>query len=144
MNINKHYEQTIGSSQEAFIEFIKQNNQKSNLTDDDVKDIDYLVQRVAQNLFYYEDNVSTAKSDFISLVGLLLKKEVIFEETKLQKVKPVKDDSGHWYVLPNELVKEFYKDEQDEDFVDGGDFDEKYGQYMTGGDLNLVQLYAKI
>jgi len=64
--------------------------------------------------------------------------------TTLQKVKAVKDDSGHWYVIPNDLVQDFFKDEQNEDFVDSGGFDEKYGDYMTGGDLNLVQLFAEI
>lgn len=62
----------------------------------------------------------------------------------MTKVKAVQDDSGHWYVLPNELLKDFYKDEQDEDFVDSGDFDNKYSKYRTGGDLNIIQLYAEI
>lgn len=62
----------------------------------------------------------------------------------LKKIKAIKDESGHWHVLPNELLEDFRKDEQDEDFVDSGKFDEKYGSYMTGGDLNLIQLYAEI
>jgi hypothetical protein len=63
----------------------------------------------------------------------------------MQKVKAVRDDSGHWYVMPNELcIIEFFKDLDNEDMVDSGEFDEKYGKYMTGGDLNLVQLYAEI
>jgi hypothetical protein len=63
----------------------------------------------------------------------------------MKKVKAVRDDSGHWYVIPNELcIIEFFKDLNNEDMVDSGQFDEKYGKYMTGGDLNLVQLYAEI
>jgi hypothetical protein len=62
----------------------------------------------------------------------------------MKKVKAVKDDSGHWYVIPNDLYEEFIKDEQNEDMVDNGKFDEKYGKYMTGGDLNLIQLYAEV
>jgi hypothetical protein len=62
----------------------------------------------------------------------------------MQKVKAVKDDSGHWYVMPNEVCIDFFKDLDNEDMVDSGEFDEKYGKYMTGGDLNLVQLYAEI
>jgi len=60
---------------------------------------------------------------------------------KFQKVKAVQDDSCHWYVIPAELEEEFNKDvdESDEDL----DFDEKYGEYRTGGDLNLTQLYAQ-
>jgi hypothetical protein len=64
--------------------------------------------------------------------------------TTLQKVKAITDESGHWYVIPNDLEDEFFKDEQDEDMVDSGEFDEKYGKYMTGGALNLVQLYAEL
>jgi hypothetical protein len=62
----------------------------------------------------------------------------------MEKVKAVQDDSSHWYVLPINLVSEFYEDLQDEDFVDGGKFDDKYGKYKTGGDLNLIQLYAEL
>ena len=57
------------------------------------------------------------------------------------KVKAIKDESGHWYVIPNELLSDFIKDESNEDMVDSGEFDDKYGQYRTGGHLNLIQLY---
>ena len=60
------------------------------------------------------------------------------------KVKAVRDDSGHWYVIPDELYQNFLKDLDNEDMADSGEFGEKYGKYMTGGDLNLVQLYANI
>jgi hypothetical protein len=59
------------------------------------------------------------------------------------KIKAVRDDSGHWYVIPNELWNSFFEDLMDIDMCDSGEFDEKYGKYMTGGDLNLVQLYAE-
>lgn len=62
----------------------------------------------------------------------------------MQKVRAVRDDSGHWYVIPNEMYNEFIKDGQDEDMIDSGKFDDKYGKYRTGGNLNLVQLYAEI
>jgi len=62
----------------------------------------------------------------------------------MRKVKAVQDESCHWYVLPNELVDEFYKDEENESFVDSGGFAEKYDEYMTGGCLNIIQLYADI
>ena len=60
------------------------------------------------------------------------------------KVKATQDENGHWYVLPNEVVDDFDKDGQNEDFVDSGDFDNKYNKYRTGGDLNNIQLYANI
>lgn len=63
---------------------------------------------------------------------------------ELKKVKATKDESGHWYVIPNDLYDEFDEDGQNEDFVDSGEFDNKYGNYRTGGDLNNIQLYAFI
>lgn len=62
----------------------------------------------------------------------------------LRKVYPVEDGDGHWYVIPFELKDEFFKDEENgvEDEYEA--FIEKYSQYKTGGDLNLIQLYAEI
>ena len=60
------------------------------------------------------------------------------------KVKAIQDESGHWYVIPNNLLSEFRKDELNESMIDSGKFDDKWGKYMTGGDLNLIQLYAEI
>jgi hypothetical protein len=65
------------------------------------------------------------------------------QENNLQKVHPVQDDNGHWFILPNEFEEEFENDLLDEDFVDSGEFDDKYRKYKTGGALNNVQLYAK-
>jgi hypothetical protein len=62
----------------------------------------------------------------------------------MEKVKAVKDDSGHWYVLPNEMIEDFFKDLNNEAMIDSGKFDDKYGKHRTGGDLNLIQLYAEI
>ena len=62
----------------------------------------------------------------------------------LQKVKAVQDDSGHWYVIPDELYDQFDKDLENEDMANSGDFDDLYGMYRTGGGINLVQLYAEL
>lgn len=59
------------------------------------------------------------------------------------KIKAVQDDSCHWYLIPNELYEEFCKDCENEELADSGEFDKKWGQYMTGGSLNLVQLYIE-
>ena len=58
---------------------------------------------------------------------------------------PYKADcvDGDWYVIPNELYEQFCEDAEDEEFVEDGDLSVKYGEYATGGDLNLVQLYVK-
>ena len=62
----------------------------------------------------------------------------------LQKISAVQDESGHWYVIPAEELNSFWFDGENEDMVDSGDFDSKWGKYRTGGDLNLVQLWAEI
>ena len=68
----------------------------------------------------------------------------------MKKVKAVTDYDGHWYVIPNDLFKEFLEDLKNfdgddfEDYIDSGEFDNKYFQYRTGGDLNLTQLYADV
>ncbi len=59
-------------------------------------------------------------------------------------VKVLQDDSFHWYIIPNELAEQFYKDNENEGMADSGEFDEKYGKYRTGGSPNLIQLYAEI
>lgn len=62
----------------------------------------------------------------------------------MEPIHAVTDDSGHWYVIPLRLAGDFYEDSENEDFCDSGEFDKKYGEYMTGGDLNLIQLYAEL
>lgn len=80
----------------------------------------------------------------------------------LKKVVAVQDNDGHWYVIPHELSDEFrslleesqepmYTGDEDEDdalwleyeaSIDA--FEERFNKYLTGGDLNLVELYANI
>jgi len=64
-------------------------------------------------------------------------------ETKyVQKVKAIRDEDGHWYVIPNDLEYKFHK------LLDGGEetvdkFIKQFDQYRVNGDLNNVQLYAE-
>ena len=62
----------------------------------------------------------------------------------MEKVYAVQDQDCHWYVIPYELKDDFFKDEENGHVDEYESFNEKYSQYMTGGDLNLVQLYADI
>lgn len=62
----------------------------------------------------------------------------------LQKVKAIQDESGDWYVIPENALPFFRIDEADETMIDNGQFDAKFGKYRTGGDLNLVQLWAEL
>ena len=58
----------------------------------------------------------------------------------MRKVVAVQDDDSHWYVIPKELEDKFHELlESDED-----EFIETFSEYMTGGDLNNIQLYAEI
>jgi len=63
---------------------------------------------------------------------------------ELQKVKAVRDNDGHWYVIPQSKINLFQKllarnDEQAEEW-----FINEFSEYMTGGDLNSIQLWAEI
>ena len=69
-------------------------------------------------------------------------KEGILVGSELERVSVQRDDSGHWYVLPATDAPEFGSDLSNVDMEYSGEFDEKWGDYMTGGDLNLVDLYA--
>jgi hypothetical protein len=60
----------------------------------------------------------------------------------ITQIKAVKDESGHWYVIPLEREEEFYNDHDDVELIYSGQFDNKWGTYRTGGDLNNIQLYA--
>ena len=62
----------------------------------------------------------------------------------MTEVKAVQDDSSHWYVIPSKLINIFYDDLDNDDMTDIGVFYDKWGKYRTGGDLNLIKLYAEI
>lgn len=64
--------------------------------------------------------------------------------TKMQKVKVLKDDDGHWYVIPDWEMATFYEMMEAGEADEWNSFNERFGEYRTGGDLNLVQLYAEI
>lgn len=65
----------------------------------------------------------------------------------LQKVIAVECD-GDWYVIPSEMKEEFNRlselAEVSENYDEQDEFNEKFGGYATGGDLNNIQLYADI
>jgi hypothetical protein len=75
MKINEYYLNSIGKSREEFVDFVKINYPEEGNLDD----IDFLVHRVALNLFVYESNLNTAKTDYIALISLLIQKGVVFE-----------------------------------------------------------------
>lgn len=64
--------------------------------------------------------------------------------TALQKVKAIKDQDGHWYVIPDNLESTFIEMESCGEADEWEAFNEMFSQYRTGGDLNLVQLYAEM
>lgn len=68
---------------------------------------------------------------------------------ELKRVYATKDNEGHWYVIPYEQKSYFFElleisEDDSEDNYEQHLFEEKFSQYMTGGDLNLVELYAEI
>lgn len=62
----------------------------------------------------------------------------------MEKVKVMQDDDGHWYIIPDSRYFEFIADLDDSEMSDSGKFSKKWDSYMTGGDINNVQLYAAI
>ena len=62
----------------------------------------------------------------------------------MKKVYAVQDQDGHWYAIPDELKDDFFREEENGKEDDYTYFEDKYSRYRTGGDLNLVQLYAEI
>ena len=60
------------------------------------------------------------------------------------------DDAGNWYVIPNKMLHDFiilldkvYESGFYDDDAEA-EFEEKFGKYRTGGNVNNIQLYADI
>lgn len=62
----------------------------------------------------------------------------------LQKVSAVEDNDGHWYIIPYDLYNKFYEMEEKGEADEYEEFNSMFAHYRTGGDLNLIQLYAEI
>ena len=69
----------------------------------------------------------------------------------MKKAYAVEDSDGHWYVIPFEMKEQFFElDEKigNENWSESQNADEEFNklfsQYKTGGDLNLIELYADI
>lgn len=62
----------------------------------------------------------------------------------MERVYAVQDQYRHWYVIPYEQREEFQSDLDGLSDENIYEWEDKYAHYMTGGDLNLVELYAKI
>lgn len=62
----------------------------------------------------------------------------------MKRVYAVQDQDSHWYIIPYEMKDQFFEDEENGSRDEYEYFCEKYSQYMTGGDLNNIELYANI
>ena len=69
----------------------------------------------------------------------------------MKRVYAVQDDDCHWYVIPYELKDKFFELDEKMGTDNETEFQEAdtyfnglFSQYMTGGDLNNVELYANI
>lgn len=68
----------------------------------------------------------------------------------MQAVKPIEFETD-WYIIPNDKYQEFLQlisswydfQEGDIKYDIEEEIENKFGQYKTGGDLNLVQLYIE-
>lgn len=64
----------------------------------------------------------------------------------MKRVYCVQDGASHWYVIPYDMKEDFLSllwDLESEvyDYDLFQEFNDKYGKYHTGGDLNLIPLY---
>lgn len=58
------------------------------------------------------------------------------------KATAIQDQDGHWYVIPTEMKQDFLDMEERGHHDEYEAFNERFSQYLTGGDLNLTQLYV--
>ena len=73
-------------------------------------------------------------------------------DANVQPVKVLRDNDSHWYVIPTvkyerwielvHMVSKASTEEQEQRVYDK--FEEEFGKYRTGGDLNNIQLFAQI
>lgn len=69
-------------------------------------------------------------------------KEAQGAETEFIPVIAITDQDGHWYVIPKEMKDDFGR--LDNDGADNWvEFNERFDQYRTGGDLNNIQLFKQ-
>lgn len=72
---------------------------------------------------------------------------VVTTGSSLIKVKALQDNDSHWYVVPNVAAEDFNelceRMSVEDEFTSTAEeiFLERFSQYKTEGDLNLVQLY---
>jgi hypothetical protein len=66
----------------------------------------------------------------------------------LSRVKIVQDCSDNLYIIPLELLDEFYEEDLEclerDDYEIQCDFVKKWAKYNTNGDMNSIQLYSLI
>ena len=77
--VNEHFRNTIGGSLKNFTEFIENFNESTDISEVSNKEIDFLAKRIAENMFFYKENINTAKDDFITFLGILMKKGLILK-----------------------------------------------------------------
>lgn len=67
------------------------------------------------------------------------------EDNRFFPVVAKQDNEGHWYVIPTEMENDFSRllDDSGTDEDAEQMFIETFSSYLTGGDLNLTQLYMK-
>jgi hypothetical protein len=83
MIANDHYAKCF-TTQKNFVNFVKINT--SDISDYDDDDIERIVLGIASNMYYSVRNIETAKSDYIVLVEMLIRKGFIFKD--FQDLKP--------------------------------------------------------
>lgn len=61
---------------------------------------------------------------------------------KFKQIVAIQDYTCHWFLLPPEIVTSFLSDRANREFVESGDFSDKYGEYWVDN-LEAVALFIK-
>jgi len=57
------------------------------------------------------------------------------------RVAVVSDEDGHWYVIPHSSTEQFHEMLANGEEDEWSAFEENFGDYRTGGDINNIKLY---
>jgi hypothetical protein len=81
--LGSHYHQCF-KTKKNFVNFVKINT--DDIDDYDTTDLERIVQGIGYNMYACPQNIETAKSDYIILVEMLIRKGIIFKD--FQDLKP--------------------------------------------------------
>lgn len=62
----------------------------------------------------------------------------------IQRIAIVTDNDGHDYIIPYEMLEQFYEDLERGYFDEYEEFNRIYSKYMLGGDINRKEIFMDL